>query len=98
MVSLKKQDAKSIFRDERDLAVAVKYMKQNGKQCEIKFYNSENVLFNIFTTFTPFLGTILYFDYPGLTDCYFIDPHWLYGLLCRVCTSPLLASCKIDSK
>ena len=94
MVSLKKQDAKSIFKDERDLAVAVKYMKQNGKE----FKSSENVLFNIFTISTPFSGTIMYFDYPGLTDYYFIDPHWLYDLLCRVCTSPFLSSCKIDSK
>lgn len=30
LVSLKTKDAKSFFRDERDLSVAIKYMKQNG--------------------------------------------------------------------
>ena len=47
----------------------------------------------------PFSGTIIHFDHPGLSDYYFIDPHWLYDLFCHVCTSPtLLARNKVDSK
>ena len=62
MVSLKKQGTKSIFRDERDLAVAVKYMKQNGKEFEINFIavgNSENMLFNNFTPFQALLCILI---------------------------------------
>ena len=41
----------------------------------------------------------MYFDNPGLNDYYFIDPHWLYYVFCRVCTSSMLTcSSKIDSK
>ena len=41
----------------------------------------------------------MHFDNLGLNDYYFIDPHWLYYVFCRVCTSSMLTcSSKIDSK
>ena len=41
----------------------------------------------------------MHFDFPGVSDCYFIDPHWLYGVFCQVCKSPMFHySSRIDSK
>ena len=40
----------------------------------------------------------MHFDNPGLNDYYFIDPHWLYDVFRRVCTSSALTSSQIDSK
>ena len=41
----------------------------------------------------------MHFDNLGLSDYYFIDPHWLYYVFCQVCISSMLTcSSKIDSK
>ncbi|XP_065916963.1 leucine-rich repeat serine/threonine-protein kinase 1-like isoform X2 [Dysidea avara] len=43
-------------------------------------------------------GVIMHFDFPGVSDCYFIDPHWLYGVFCQVCKSPMFHySSRIDT-
>ena len=44
------------------------------------------------------VGMIMHLDYPGLSDYYFIDPHWLYNVFRRVCTSSMLTSSSINSK
>ena len=44
------------------------------------------------------LGVVMHFDSPGLSDYYFIDPHWLYDVFYRVCTSSEFTSSRIDSK
>ncbi|XP_065917168.1 leucine-rich repeat serine/threonine-protein kinase 1-like isoform X2 [Dysidea avara] len=60
-----------LFKDEADLTVAVKYMKENG--------------------------AIMHFDSLGLSDYYFIDPHWLFDVFCRVHSSMINVNCKINA-
>ena len=42
------------------------------------------------------LGTIMHFDNLGLSDYYFIDPHWLFDVFCQVHTSMRNVNNKID--
>jgi len=40
----------------------------------------------------------MHFDYLGLSNYYFIDPHWLYDIFCQVHTSMMGVNSKIDGK
>jgi len=39
----------------------------------------------------------MHFDFPGVSEYYFIDPHWLYGVFSQVCKYPVHSS-RINSK
>jgi len=40
----------------------------------------------------------MHFDNLGLSDYYFIDPHWLFDIFCQVHTSMINVNHKIDGK